>query len=53
VRKYAAIVALFIDFVCWDTDFRRIEETTQGIAIVLSASGIGIQWAIGRTVNSR
>jgi hypothetical protein len=26
VRKHAAIVALFIDFVCWDTDVRRIEE---------------------------
>ncbi len=27
-----AIIALFIDFVCWDTDVRRIEEITRGIA---------------------
>ena len=32
VRKYATIIALFIDFVCWDTDVRRIEEITRGIA---------------------
>jgi site-specific recombinase XerD len=32
VRKHAAIIALFIDFVCWDTDVRRIEEITRGIA---------------------
>jgi site-specific recombinase XerD len=32
VRKYTAIIALFIDFVCWDTDVRRIEEITRGIA---------------------
>jgi hypothetical protein len=28
VHKHAAIIALFIDFVCWDTDVRRIEEET-------------------------
>lgn len=27
-----AIIALFIDFVCWDTDVLRIEEITRGIA---------------------
>jgi hypothetical protein len=27
-----AIIALFIDFVCWDTDVRCIEEITRGIA---------------------
>ncbi len=32
VRKHAAIIALFIDFVCWDTDVRQIEEITRGIA---------------------
>jgi site-specific recombinase XerD len=32
VRKHTAIIALFIDFVCWDTDVRRIEEITRGIA---------------------
>ena len=26
VRKHAAIIALFIDFLCWDTDIRQIEE---------------------------
>jgi hypothetical protein len=32
VRKHAAIIALFIAFVCWDTDVRRIEELTRGMA---------------------
>jgi site-specific recombinase XerD len=32
VRKHMAIITLFIDFVCWDTDVRRIEEITRGIA---------------------
>ena len=32
VRKHLAIIALFIDFVCWDTDVCRIEEITRGIA---------------------
>jgi hypothetical protein len=32
VRKHAAIIALFIDFLCWDTDVRQIEEITRGIA---------------------
>jgi hypothetical protein len=26
------IIELFIDFLCWDTDVRRIEEITRGIA---------------------
>ena len=32
VRKHTAIIALFIDFVCWNTDVCRIEEITRGIA---------------------
>ncbi len=32
VRKHTVIIELFIDFVCWDTDVRRIEEITRGIA---------------------
>ena len=32
VRKHMAIIALFIDFVCWNTDVCRIEEITRGIA---------------------
>src|SRR5262249_13580370 len=32
VRKYEQILALFIDFVCWDTDVRRIDDITRGIA---------------------
>ncbi len=32
VRKHIAIIAFFIDFVCWDTDVCRIEEITRGIA---------------------
>jgi hypothetical protein len=32
VRKHTAIIALFIDFVCWDTDVRRIEEIARGMA---------------------
>ena len=32
VRKHTAIIALFTDFVCWNTDVCRIEEITRGIA---------------------
>ena len=32
VRTHTAIIALFIDFVCWNTDVCRIEEITRGIA---------------------
>ena len=32
IRKHAQILTLFIDFVCWDTDVRRIDEITRGIA---------------------
>lgn len=32
VRKHTAIITLFIDFVCWDTDVRRIDEITRGMA---------------------
>jgi hypothetical protein len=32
VRKHMAIIALFIDFVCWYTDVCRVEEITRGIA---------------------
>ena len=30
VRKHTLIIELFIDFVCWDTDVRRLEEITRG-----------------------
>lgn len=30
--KHASVIALFIDFVCWNTDVRRIEEITRGMA---------------------
>jgi hypothetical protein len=39
VRKHAAIIALFIECVCWDTDIHRIDERTRGMA----NSGFG-QW---------
>jgi site-specific recombinase XerD len=32
VRKHTLIIDLFIDFVCWDTDVRRLEEITRGMA---------------------
>jgi site-specific recombinase XerD len=32
VRKHTAIIALFIEFVCWQTDVQRLEEITRGIA---------------------
>jgi len=36
VRKHQLIIDLiidlFIDFVCWDTDVRRLEEITRGLA---------------------
>ena len=32
VRKHAAILTLFIDFVCWDTDVQRLDDITRGIA---------------------
>ena len=32
VRKHTAILALFIDFVCWNTDVRSLDEITRGIA---------------------
>jgi hypothetical protein len=32
VRKHLAIIALFIDFVCWDTDVHCMKEITRGIA---------------------
>ena len=32
VRKHLAIITLFIDFVRWDTDVRRVEDITRGIA---------------------
>jgi site-specific recombinase XerD len=32
VRKHTAIIALCIDFVCWNTEVCRIEEITRGIA---------------------
>jgi hypothetical protein len=32
ILKHTQILTLFIDFVCWDTDVRRIDEITRGIA---------------------
>jgi hypothetical protein len=32
IRQHAQILALCIDFVCWDTDVRRIDEISRGIA---------------------
>ena len=32
IRKHAQLLALFIDCVCWDTDVRRLDESTCGIA---------------------
>src|SRR5215510_14646342 len=32
VRKHTVILALFIDFVCWHTDVRSLEEISRGIA---------------------
>jgi site-specific recombinase XerD len=32
VRKHTAILALFIDFVCWNTDVQQLGEITRGIA---------------------
>jgi site-specific recombinase XerD len=32
VRKHTTILALFIEFVSWQTDVQRIEEMTRGIA---------------------
>jgi site-specific recombinase XerD len=31
-HKHTAIITLFIDFICWDTDVRQIAEITRGIA---------------------
>jgi site-specific recombinase XerD len=31
-RNHASTIELFIDFVCWDTAVRRIDEITRGIA---------------------
>lgn len=31
-RKHASIIELFIEFVCWYTDVRSIDEITRGIA---------------------
>jgi len=32
VRKHTAIITLFIEFVCWQTDVERLEEITRGMA---------------------
>ena len=32
VRKHTAIIALFVEFVCWQTDVQRLEEITRGMA---------------------
>src|SRR5664279_1913508 len=31
-RKHSCKIALFIDFLCWDTDVKSIDEITKGIA---------------------
>ncbi len=31
-RKHALVIEVFIDFVCWQTDVRSIDEITRGIA---------------------
>jgi hypothetical protein len=31
-RKHSCKVALFIDFLCWNTDVKSIDEITRGIA---------------------
>lgn len=31
IRKHAQLLALFIDFVCWDTHVRGMDEITRGI----------------------
>lgn len=31
-RKHSNIVGLFIDFLCWNTDIKSIDEITRGIA---------------------
>ena len=31
-RKHSCKIALFIDFLCWDTDVKSIDEITRGIA---------------------
>jgi site-specific recombinase XerD len=32
VRKHMAIIALFLEFLCWQTDVQRLEEITRGMA---------------------
>jgi hypothetical protein len=32
VRKHTAVIALFIEFVCWQTDVQRLEEMRRGMA---------------------
>jgi site-specific recombinase XerD len=32
VRKHMAIIALFLEFLCWQTDVQRLEEITPGMA---------------------
>ena len=32
VRKHTAIIGLFLEFICWQTDVRRLEEITRGMA---------------------
>ncbi len=31
-RKHASIIEMFIEFVCWQTDVRSIDQITRGIA---------------------
>lgn len=32
VRKHTAIIALFVEFICWQTDVQCLEEITRGMA---------------------
>ena len=31
-RQHTAIIALFVEFICWQTDVQRFEEITRGMA---------------------
>ena len=61
VRKHMAIIALVIDFVCWDTEIScagiltsaALRRSRAALPIVHSASGICGKWAIGPKANSR
>ncbi len=39
-RKHALVIEVFIDFVCWQTDVRSIDELTRAWPTVIFADGI-------------